>query len=78
LQHYGQHEALDLFDLQPDELPALLGDGRPTYVLLDVDNVEDQWRGRSPALNYAWLRDSRGLEPLGQQAGLSLFRVGHA
>ncbi|HEY0583510.1 MAG TPA: glycosyltransferase family 39 protein [Chloroflexota bacterium] len=75
LRHYGQHEALDLYDLQPDELPALLADGRPTYVLLDEANVEDQWRGRSPAVNYAWLRDHPGLEPVGRQAGMSLFRV---
>jgi hypothetical protein len=75
-RHYGQRETLELFELSPAELPAALATGRPTYLLLDVANVEEQWAGRAPADDYHWLRDGPGLTPLGERQTLTLYRVG--
>lgn len=75
-RHYGQRPTLELYELSPADLPAVLERGRPSYLLLDVGNVEEQWAGRAPALDYAWLRDSAGLTQVGQDDGLTLFRVG--
>ena len=74
-RHYGQREAIELFELTPNDLRRLLTNGRPTLLLLDVANAEQQWVGRAPAEDYGWLRDHPGLEPLGTRDGLSLFRV---
>jgi 4-amino-4-deoxy-L-arabinose transferase-like glycosyltransferase len=79
-RHYTRRPTLELFELSPGELGALLANGRPAYLLLDVANVEEQWAGRAPADNYHWLRDGPGLTPLGSVAGenLTLFRIGRA
>ena len=75
-QHYGTVETVELFGLEPDALPTLLSDGRPTYLLLDVRNVETQWRGLPLEASYHRLRDGRGLTVLGEFDSYTLFRVG--
>lgn len=75
LEHYGDVEVYDVFLLTPEQMQALLQDDRPSYLLLDVENVETQWAGRAPSQNYHWLRQEVGLTPLGQREPYSLFRV---
>lgn len=75
LQQYGQRETVELFYQTPDDLARYLADGRPHYLLLDVDNVTRQWAGRAPGDNYAWLRNGPGLRRLGQQGAYTLFAV---
>lgn len=74
IQHYTTLRDVDLFDLAPADLPDLVAAG-PTYVLLDVANVEDQWQGRPPETAFRALREGAGLELVDERDGLSLFRV---
>lgn len=74
-RHYSRLETLELFELNPEEMAGLLEDNRSTFLLLDVTGVEEQWRGRSPEVNYRWLREGPGLEGLGSRQGYTLFRV---
>jgi hypothetical protein len=74
-QQYGRLETLDLSELGSATMAALLSDGRPTVVLLDVPGIERQWRGRAPWVNYRSLRDGPGLAPLGVRNGVTLFVV---
>jgi 4-amino-4-deoxy-L-arabinose transferase-like glycosyltransferase len=76
-QHYGQRQTHDLFEVTSSDLITIVADGRPTYVLVDLATIENQWRDRAPDLNYRWLRDHAGLEEIGQRAGQTLFRVSH-
>jgi hypothetical protein len=73
--HYSRLETYELWALTESELAALLVDARPAFLLLDVNNAESQWAGRSPSLNYHWLRDGPGLYPLGQFGAYALFAV---
>ncbi|MBV9547746.1 MAG: glycosyltransferase family 39 protein, partial [Chloroflexi bacterium] len=73
LQHYGAAPTLDMYEIQPTELAGVLT--RPTYVLLDESNVEQQWLGQTPDTDYRALRDGPGLALVGTRSGLSLFRV---
>ena len=75
-EQYSDLEVHDVFLLTPDEIAAMLRDGRPAYVLLDVDNVVQQWAERAPGGNYRWLEREKGLAPLGQHRHFSFFRVG--
>ncbi|MDQ6671431.1 MAG: glycosyltransferase family 39 protein [Chloroflexota bacterium] len=75
-RHYTSLATFDLFDLTPNDLDSLLAPGAPTYVLLDVENVEQQWQGAAPALNWHRLRDQPGLVQIGTHASFTLFRVG--
>ena len=74
-QQYGRLETLDLSELGSAKIEALLSDGRPTLVLLDVPGIERQWTGRPPWVNYRSLRDGPGLVPLGVRNGVTLFLV---
>lgn len=72
LGHYTGLEVEELYDLSPPELSV---DGRTTYLLLDQANVESQWQGRSPELNYRWLQHGPGLTILGTLDNYTLWRV---
>jgi 4-amino-4-deoxy-L-arabinose transferase-like glycosyltransferase len=74
-RHYSYLETLELFELMPAEIDALFVEGRPMFLLIDVLNVEGQWKGLAPETNYRWLQKSPGLERLGIQGDYTLFRV---
>ena len=75
-QHESSLETHELYGVTPDDLADLLADGRPAYLLIDVANVETQWQGQSPSVNYHWLRDQQILSEIGKSSGYTLFLVG--
>lgn len=75
-QTYTAIDVTDIFSLSSREIDALHAEARPLYLLLDVDNIEAQWRGRSPERNYRHLREGPGLAPIGKYGVYTLFRVG--
>ncbi len=76
LAHESELETINIYYPTPAELEALLEDDRPLYLLLEVENVESQWAGRSPTENYHWLRDNPGLTEIGRNGAYTLFRIG--
>ena len=66
---------LDLSEVRAERIGALLGDGRPTLVLVDVNALERQWTGRAPWERYHALLAAPGLTPLGTRGGYTLFAV---
>ncbi|MGN6361711.1 MAG: hypothetical protein ACTHNK_15110, partial [Thermomicrobiales bacterium] len=75
-RHYTVLATTDLAEVGPRDLARLLAGQRPAYLLLDVSNVESQWRGLPPDSNYQWLRAGPGLRPLRQYGPYTLFQVG--
>ena len=75
IRHYSRLPTRDLYELEPGDLPGVLAAG-PTYMLLDVTNVEDQWQGQTPERDLRALEAGPGLAPVDERAGLHLFRVG--
>jgi 4-amino-4-deoxy-L-arabinose transferase-like glycosyltransferase len=75
-QHYAALETLELYELSPDDLAHLTSDAQPTFLLLDVESTEQQWKDRPPLVNYQWLRGGPGLAELGRSGPYTLFRVG--
>ena len=69
-------ETIELFDLDLRTIRTTLDDRRPTYLLVNRSNIENQWRGRSPAAGYEALQRDPGLELIATHDGLSLFIVG--
>lgn len=76
LQHESSLDTHGIFLLAPDDIEELVSDRRATYLLLDVGNVETQWRGRAPEVNYQWLREHRTLIEIGQHRQYTLFEIG--
>jgi hypothetical protein len=75
-KHYSRLPTLEMFELSPAQLPAILASSEPSYMLIDEANVESQWLDRPPAQVLQWLRDEPGLAPLGQYGSYSLYRIG--
>jgi 4-amino-4-deoxy-L-arabinose transferase-like glycosyltransferase len=76
LEHYTARKVANLYHLAPDGLSELTSAAAPVYVLVDPANVEDQWRGMSPARNLAWLRSHSTLTEVGRRSPWVLFRIG--
>lgn len=74
-RHYSRLETHELYGLEPGKLAALVDNGEAVYLLIDVAEVEGQWQGRSPSLNYHWLREQAGLDEMGRERTYTLFRV---
>lgn len=74
--HYSDLEVYELYHMTPVGIAGLLDDGQPVFLLLDVANVESQWLGRAPFLNYRWLQEVAGLAEMGQLEPYTLFRAG--
>jgi 4-amino-4-deoxy-L-arabinose transferase-like glycosyltransferase len=74
-QHYSHLETLELYYLDPSQLQVLLAEGRPTLLLADLPNLDQQWRGLAPERNYRWLVETAGLIPVGQWGGYTLMEV---
>ncbi|GAB4165153.1 MAG: hypothetical protein Fur0021_40680 [Candidatus Promineifilaceae bacterium] len=75
IQHYSAIETQELFFMTETDLARWVAAGRPSYLFMEVANVERQWRDRSPGRNYEWLREQVGLVVAGQRGQYTLFRV---
>ena len=76
-QEYGRLQTLDLSEVSTEQIDALLGDGRPTLVLVDVNALDRQWTGRAPWARYHALLAAPGMTSLGNRGGYTLFAVRH-
>jgi hypothetical protein len=76
-QEYGRLQTLDLSEVSTARIGALLRDGQPTLVLVDVGGLERQWTGRAPWERYHELLAAPGLMALGTRGGYTLFAVRH-
>jgi 4-amino-4-deoxy-L-arabinose transferase-like glycosyltransferase len=74
-EHEGELAVHELYVMEMPDITRVLNDDRPTYALLDVANIEAQWKGKPPAENYEWLVDEPGLTVLDSWQGYTLFRV---
>ena len=74
-QEYGRLQTLDLSEVSTERIRDLLGDGRPTLLLVDVNGLERQWTGRAPWARYHAMLAAPGLTPLGTRGGYTLFAV---
>ncbi|HKZ82461.1 MAG TPA: hypothetical protein VJ793_02255 [Anaerolineae bacterium] len=75
LDHYTDLEVIDLYSESPESLSDRLSDCVSAFVYVDVENLERQWRGLSPEVNFRWLREEAGLEEVDRFQGYTLYSV---
>jgi 4-amino-4-deoxy-L-arabinose transferase-like glycosyltransferase len=75
LQHYTDLRVIELYNLDEAALGSEMKEGGSHYLLIDPDNVESQWPGKAPALNYQWLQTHRILTSIASFPPYELFRV---
>ncbi len=78
LQEYSTLQVADLSDETPQTINVDAHAVSPTYVFLNVDNIESQWGGHNLQRTYDALRTSGSLREIGQLNGWTLFQVGAA
>lgn len=74
-EQYTDLQVHDLYNVTQSEMSELLQDEQPAYLLLDVENIEQQWAEHAPGQNYRWLAQEHGLQRLGQHRQFTLFRI---
>ncbi|HSN76950.1 MAG TPA: DUF2723 domain-containing protein [Anaerolineae bacterium] len=77
-QHYSHLSTYEIFYLDQPALAELTRSGRPLVLLLDLENVQRQWLGRPPEVNYRWLQENTTLRPSAALAPYTLFEVQNA
>ncbi|GAB4515577.1 MAG: hypothetical protein OHK0046_19330 [Anaerolineae bacterium] len=70
MAHYTSLETHELYYLSPEQTRSLAAE-QPTYVLVDVYNLETQWRGEAPHMNVAALE----LTVIGRRGPFTLFKA---
>ena len=75
LQHYGARDTRELFIQSIRDLEALTAQGRPFFLLVDVDTMYAQWRDRAPGQNFRWLQTHTDMTAVGRHATYTLFEV---
>ena len=74
-QHYSHLPTYEIYYLDEPALKALASATQPLYVLLNLDNVETQWQGQMPEVNYRWLQQHTKLRPVADLAPYTLFEA---
>jgi 4-amino-4-deoxy-L-arabinose transferase-like glycosyltransferase len=75
-EQYTDLQVYDLYNVTQTQMSERLQDRQPAYLLLDVENIEQQWAEHAPGQNYRWLAQEHGLLRLGQHRQFTLFRIG--
>lgn len=78
IEHDGRADVVELFFLDADSVLALVSDGRPSYLVLDMASIRSQWAARGPGWAVAALESGVGLEPVATAGGWTLYLVGTA
>jgi 4-amino-4-deoxy-L-arabinose transferase-like glycosyltransferase len=76
IQHYTNLNTLEFFYLDESSLQTLTeSPPGPLYLLLDVGNVETQWQGKTPQINYHWLKEHTTLTKIEAFPPYILFKI---
>jgi hypothetical protein len=75
MQHYTAISTHELFTLDEADLGQLLAESASLYLLIDPDNIQSQWQGKSPALNVRWLETHTALREIGRSQPFVLFEA---
>jgi 4-amino-4-deoxy-L-arabinose transferase-like glycosyltransferase len=75
LQHYTAVETLELFSLNEADLAEILAENTAVYLLLNPTNTQNQWVGKPPERNFAWLQAHANLRPIAVYGSLVLYEV---
>ena len=75
ISHNTPIETHEIFLLDQTSLQVLLAENQRTYLLLDLENIERQWAGKTPSRLYHTMVDQGALVKIGDYQGYILFEV---
>jgi 4-amino-4-deoxy-L-arabinose transferase-like glycosyltransferase len=65
----------EIYNLDEAALSDLLATEKPLYLFLNLNNIQSQWQGKSPQLNYQWLLENTTMREIGQLPPYTLFHI---
>jgi len=66
----------ELYTQTPDSLLRLVCAANPAYLLIEPQNIKEQWANREPDLNVRWLQANAGLREIAHYDTLVLYQIG--
>lgn len=75
MQHYTAVDTREIFSLTEADLAHIVETETAVYLLLNPDNIQSQWAGKSPEQNYTWLQTHTKLTPTATYGSLVLYEV---
>jgi hypothetical protein len=76
LEHYSDFGVVELYDQSPRGLHDLICPANASvYVFVEADNINTQWAGKAPQINFLWLQEHAGLVEIGRQTSWTLYKV---
>ncbi|HEY4688190.1 MAG TPA: glycosyltransferase family 39 protein [Anaerolineae bacterium] len=75
LQHYTRLNVVELYYQNAASLDDLTRRNPTVYVLLDVENVNGQWRGHEPGVSFDWLMAHTTMSPIATFPPYTLFKA---
>ncbi len=75
VQHYTAVDTREIFLLTAADLQEIVREEATVYLLINPDNVQSQWVGKSPAQNLAWLQSHTRLTPIAQYDDFVLYQI---
>lgn len=75
MDHRTELDVEEIYLQDEISLSELLASQMPTYLLLDLDNIESQWIGKSPQLNYQWLQENTTMREIGRYPPYTLYHI---
>lgn len=75
LQHFTSHRVVEMASETPQSVETLAHENKDVYLLLDVENVESQWQGLAPQINFQALQNDFVLRPIAVRGAYVLYAV---
>ena len=75
VQHYTAVDTREIFSLTAEDLQEIVQEAAAVYLLINPENVQTQWAGKSPAQNLAWLQAHSRLIPIARYDSYVLYQV---
>jgi hypothetical protein len=75
MEYYGHRHLHMLYAMPDEEVRNLISSPKRVFVLGDVGNIEDQWRGLGPERLLTSLRRDPGLDVVDEHLTYTLFKM---
>ena len=73
--HYTSIKTVEIYSTPQEALPEWIAASSSFYVLLNLSNIESQWKGLTPDLNFQWLKTHTELHISGEFPPYTLYEV---
>lgn len=75
MEHRTELDVEEIYNLDEADLSELLETEKSLYLFLNLNNIQSQWQGKSPQLNYQWLQENTLVREIGRFPPYTLFYI---